>query len=370
MLRVTIVCSSLVRLGPTNVMFNMLQAYCKQPEDVRFEIVTISGELQDSRIQDFERLGLNITSCKIQEGITGIWHLKKLRALILSTKPDIVHSYGFRADCLVGLMKLSGIIKISSLFNNPHEDYPMLFGKVKGKLMAIVHLHIYRKFDKIIVCSNFIADKIKASQLPISVIYTGVPSDYFVPLSDVERLNKRAELNISNNIKVWLFIGNLIPRKNPLFLISAFKKMKLKDTILMIMGDGPLMEECQVAIAEDSNIKLIGAQPGTLEYLQISDFYISASYSEGFPTAVLEAMSVGVLPVLSDINPHIEMVSNLSNSCIFKNDDFVSLSKIISENMVSPTKLKPREYLLSHFSAHIMQKRYVKCYHDLCKRIF
>ena len=89
--------------------------------------------------------------------------------------------------------------------------------------MAIVHLHIYRKFDKIIVCSNFIADKIKASQLPISVIYTGVPSDYFVPLSDVERLNKRAELNISNKIKVWLFIGNLIPRKNPLFLISALK---------------------------------------------------------------------------------------------------------------------------------------------------
>ena len=53
MLRVTIVCSSLVRLGPTNVMFNMLQAYCKQPEDVRFEIVTISGELQDSRNTGF-----------------------------------------------------------------------------------------------------------------------------------------------------------------------------------------------------------------------------------------------------------------------------------------------------------------------------
>ena len=79
----------------------------------------------------------------------------------------------------------------------------------------------------------------------------------------------------------------------------------------------------KLSIAEDSNIKLIGAQPGTLEYLQISDFYISASYSEGFPTAVLEAMSVGVLPVLSDINPHIEMVSNLSNSCInFKYNSF------------------------------------------------
>lgn len=369
MLRITIVCSSLVRLGPTNVMYNMLEAYCKQPNDVRFEIITISEELQDTRKQDFEKLGINITSCNIQPGMGGICHLKKLRALILFTKPDIVHSYGFRADCMVGMMKLSGIIKVSSLFNNPHEDYPMLFGKIKGKLMAMVHLNIYRKFDKIIVCSNFISDKIKAFQLPVSVIYTGVPSDYFVPLSDIERQNKRAELNIPDDTKVWLFIGNLIPRKNPLFLISVFKKLKLKDAILMIMGDGPLMEDCKVAIAQDkdNNIRLIGAQPGTLEYLQISDFYISASYSEGFPTAVLEAMSVGVLPILSDIIPHMEMVSNFSSSCIFKNDDFVSLAKVVSENMTNPVKLKPREYLLSNFSAHIMQKRYIDCYHSLFK---
>lgn len=369
MLRVTIICSSLARLGPTNVMFNMLQAYCKHPDDVKFKIVTISGETQDSRLHDFNRLGLNVTSCKIQDGITGILHLKKLKTLILSTKPDIVHSYGFRADCLTGLMKLSGVVKISSLFNNPYEDYPMLFGKIKGNLMAVVHLYIYHKFDKIIVCSNFIADKIKAYQLPISVIYTGVPSDYFVPLPEMERRKKRAELDISDDIKVWLFIGNLIPRKNPLFLISAFKRMNLKNTILIIMGDGPLMEECKVAIAEDRNTKLIGAQPGTLEYLQISDFYVSASYSEGFPTAVLEAMSVGVFPILSDIVPHIEMVSDLSGSCIFKNDDFDSLSKIIAENMAAPANMNPRKYLLSRFSAHIMQKRYVDCYHDLCKRV-
>ena len=91
----------------------------------------------------------------------------------------------------------------------------MLFGKVKGNLMAIVHLHIYRKFDKIIVCSNFIADKIKASQLPISVIYTGVPSDYFVPLSDVERLNKRAELN---KIRFRYYNNNIFPSKYIIFL--------------------------------------------------------------------------------------------------------------------------------------------------------
>lgn len=67
-------------------------------------------------------------------------------------------------------------------------------------------------------------------------------------------------------------------------------------------------------------------------------------------------MSVGVLPVLSDINPHIEMVSNLSNSCIFKNDDFVSLSKIISENMVAQQNETQGIFTLSFFCTYYAKK--------------
>lgn len=200
MLKVTIVCSYLKRLGPTNVIYNMLEAYYKKAtSDICFEIITISPENGDSRIDEFRKLGINVKCANIKPGVKGLFHIKRLKDLILSTFPDIVHSYGFRADILVGLMNLGKIPKVSSLFNNPYDDYGMLFGKIKGYLMAIIHLRVLKSFNKVIVCSEFIHSRIKNSNLNLTVIYTGVPSDYFIPLNNEERRKQRLRLNILNS---------------------------------------------------------------------------------------------------------------------------------------------------------------------------
>lgn len=360
MFKVTIVCSSLVRLGPTNVMFNMLEAYCKKTDEAQFEIVTISPEPEDSRIQEFLRLGIKVECANIKPGISGILHIKRLKEFVLSTYPDIVHSYGFRADIMLSLMDLGKIPKVSSLFNNPYDDYMMQFGKGKGFLMAVSHIRALKSFDKVIVCSEFIKSKIDGANLRLSVIYTGVPSDYFVPLNKAEREIRRSSLNIPQHAKVYLFIGNLIPRKNPQFLIDAFKAIGEEDMILIVMGDGPLMKDCVQHVGENKQIRLIGAQKGTLNYLQIADYYISASYSEGFPTAVLEAMSVNVFPILSDIQPHIEMVKDFAVKPIFENNNFESLFKELNKSKV--VNISPRDILLASYSARRMQQNYINEY--------
>ncbi len=365
MLKVTIVCSSLIRRGPTNVIFNMLEAYYNSNiQDVKFSIVTISSESEESRMQDFVNLGIEIKSVNVKPGIVGILSLSKIKDVILSTLPDVVHSYGFRADVLLELMRLSKIPIVSPLFNNPHEDYCMQFGKLKGRLMAKFHLHILKSFNKVIVCSRFIEEKVKNDKLNLVTIYTGVPANVFVPLVKDEVVKRRLSMGIPANAKVFLFIGNLIYRKNPFFLIETFKSMEFDhENYLIIMGDGPLMSECKTLIGNSTHIRLIGAQPGTLQYLQIADYYISASYSEGFPTAVLEALSTNVLPILSDIMPHIEMIRGLSSNCIFKNNDSNSLISLI--NQLKSHDLTPREYLLRNYSSEIMQRNYINEYHKL-----
>ena len=45
------------------------------------------------------------------------------------------------------------------------------------------------------------------------------------------------------------------------------------ENYLIIMGDGPLMSECKTLIGNSTHIRLIGAQPGTLQYLQIADYF-------------------------------------------------------------------------------------------------
>lgn len=362
---VTIVCSSLIRQGPTNVIYNMLEAYYKNKGPIIYKIVTISRENpENTRIKDFEKLGISIVSCNQPRGLVSLLHLNKIKSVIKETSPDIVLSYGFRADCIIGLINLTGVVKVSSLFNNPYDDFKQ-FGKYKGLIMSKILLRLYNNFDKIIVCSKFIAKKIEKSNLPIEIIYTGVPTDFFIP-SSINRTNIRKSMGINSTDKIWLFIGNLIPRKNPLFLIDAFNNLRLSNHHLFIMGNGPLMDECIARKKNNKNIVLLGAKPGTLDYLQIADYYISSSTSEGFPTAVLEAMSVDVTPVLSDIEPHIEMIEMFSKDCIFINNSIESLSHIISHIEDVTYDKKPRQYLLKNFSSDLMQKKYCDLLIQLC----
>lgn len=362
MLTVVLLCSTLDRLGPTNVIYNMLQAYCKDPSDVIFEIVTISPEPVTTRIEDFKELGVQVYSLNIERGYRAIFNLRKIRNFIVSLKPNVVHSYGFRADIILSRLNLdSSIIRISSSFNNPFEDFKMQFGYVKGLLMAQSLIRSYRQFANVITCSNFIANRLRNYYKSLSVIYTGVDADYFTPLPLLEKQKKREELGIPMNSKVYIFIANLIPRKNPEFLIKIFSTIKLNNTLLLMMGDGPLLNSCKAICNDPSIVRYLGAQPGSLEYLQISDFYISPSFSEGFPTAVLEAMSVGVVPILSDIMPHREMLSGVPSPFLFDISD-TSLANTLSISQRYECNFDYRQYLIDNFSSQNMQKHYISIY--------
>lgn len=49
-------------------------------------------------------------------------------------------------------------------------------------------------------------------------------------------------------------------------------------------------------------------QKAPLEYLQCADYTISASLSEGLPNSTLESLACGVPMILSDIDPHKEIM--------------------------------------------------------------
>lgn len=83
-----------------------------------------------------------------------------------------------------------------------------------------------------------------------------------------------------------------------------------------MMGDGELMQACK-SVCNGEQITYLGNCSDTRPYLSISDYYISPSLSEGFPTAVLEALSMGLGCILSDIPPHIEMLNNFENAIFF-----------------------------------------------------
>lgn len=72
-------------------------------------------------------------------------------------------------------------------------------------------------------------------------------------------------------------------------------------------------------------------------------------------------MSVGVVPILSNIIPHREMLSGVPSPFLFDVND-ESLKNVLSSSQGYERDFDYRQYLYSNFSSHIMQKRYISMY--------
>ncbi|MCK5850207.1 MAG: glycosyltransferase family 4 protein [Kiritimatiellae bacterium] len=99
-----------------------------------------------------------------------------------------------------------------------------------------------------------------------------------------------------------IFVGNLIPRKGVDVLIEAM--MDIPDAALVIAGDGPEKKRL-MAMAKGMNVEFVGR----LEPCDVREFMVRrgrvlvlpAVAGEGFPNVILEAMSVGLPVIASDI---------------------------------------------------------------------
>ena len=362
MLKVVIFTTTLVRQGPNNVLYNMLKSAKRKETNIIFEILTISPESNDSRISEFEALNIPVTSMNLPAGINAFLHLKQIENKIKIMKPDIVQSANFRPDILLSFMQLPGVIKLSTMWNYPYDDFTTQFGKTQGRLMSLFLLKRLKSFTAVTTCSQFIANKINRKDISLGIIYTGVDSDYFSPLKSEQRVIARKKMGIKDDDVVFIYIANMIPRKNPLFLIRAFKKFKNDKAKLLIMGDGPLLDQSHKEASNDDRIIFLGRKADTLSDLRISDYYVSPSTSEGFPTAVLEAASVGLKPILSNIQPHLELLNYDPNKLSFSLDSEDELTKCFKLAMNDKKLFDYRKLVEENFTDDQMYINYKNLY--------
>ena len=103
-------------------------------------------------------------------------------------------------------------------------------------------------------------------------------------------------------------MGNLIhPEKSVDTIVKAFDiyKQKRLKAQLLVLGDGA--ERSYLESLSKDGVHFLGSVDNVIEYLQISDVFVSAALSEGLPNTVLEAMACGLQTILSNINPHKEL---------------------------------------------------------------
>jgi glycosyltransferase involved in cell wall biosynthesis len=138
-------------------------------------------------------------------------------------------------------------------------------------------------------------------------IRNGVDTSLFCKIDNEEKYRKRIKLNLPIYKKIFVSVGLLNRRKNPLRIIDCFNQIHRNDAILVFLGSGELENSCRDFASSSNHIFTRGFSRSVLDYLQASDFFISASLLEGMPNAVMEALATGLPCVLSDIPPHHEL---------------------------------------------------------------
>ena len=101
--------------------------------------------------------------------------------------------------------------------------------------------------------------------------------------------------------------------------------------ILYLLGEGQLLNQIQEKY-KSNKIIYVGKTDKVIDYLKLSDYFISTSASEGLPNAVLEAIACGLPVLLSDIPQHKEIL-----------DEIKDAGKIININTFNKENVK-KEY--------------------------
>lgn len=238
-------------------------------------------------------------------------------ASIITKRISPLGSYIIHAHCYHPIL-------IASKINTPttctihsisKDDYVISKGYIIGNYMSYRLRHNLHNITHPIAISEYMYSYYKnVCNNKLSVIYNGVSCNIYENLPSKEDLYKK--LAIDSKKKIIIVTGHLSKLKNPTFIIKELKKSQRQDFMCIFIGDGNEKEKCIQYIDGDPRFRLEGYVFNVKEYLKIADFFISASFTEGLPLAVIEALNMGIASLISAIPPHKEIAQKIDHTMV------------------------------------------------------
>jgi len=133
---------------------------------------------------------------------------------------------------------------------------------------------------------------------------------------NINREIKCKELGISPDTFIILSVGELNKNKNHEIALKAVAKLKNKNFVYLICGQGNLLKYLKLLskkLGISDNVIFLGYRSDIFEIYKIADIFLFPSFREGLPVAVMEAMATGLPIVCSDIRGNIDLVCDGQN---------------------------------------------------------
>jgi glycosyltransferase involved in cell wall biosynthesis len=349
-----------------------------------YEVIAISSE-KEYLIRCAKNEGVRYKHIEMTRKITPIKDLVSLFKLVLflnKEKPLIIHSHTPKAGIIAMLAS-----KITNIPIRIHTvgGLPLMEEKgSKKRMLEFIEKLTYQLSTFVFTNStglyNYIIENKYIAKNKIKVIgngsSNGVDINYFSAseVSFDEQIKLKSTLGISENDFTFVFVGRIVTDKGINELVEAFDKIspKKSELKLIIVGDqepelDPLHKSTLQILAKNKNILSVGFQKDIRPYLAISNVLVFPSYREGFPNVIMQAGSMGLPVIATDINGCNEIITHEKNGVLIpqKNSNAieVALLKLFEDKtLYDYLKSNARTMIVSRFERKVICKTILEEY--------
>ena len=179
----------------------------------------------------------------------------------------------------------------------------------------------------------------------------------------------RSQLGIEENALLACFVGRLSEEKDPRLFVETVRELtslvRERSVRALIVGDGAERQSLEEAVRGTGLVNVVaflGARDDVAQILSVSDYLLLTSRLEGAPLVPLEAMSMGVPVVSTDVGNVREIVVGGVNGRVVEERDPAHLAKAVFEletsSEVSPAAV--RASIAESFNRNAMVEAYAR----------
>jgi glycosyltransferase involved in cell wall biosynthesis len=171
-----------------------------------------------------------------------------------------------------------------------------------------------------------------------------------------------------------LYVGRLAPLKDHATLLraAAITRTHHPDVQLWIVGDGPQefsLRKLTDELGLNECVTFFGEQPDVSPFMLAADLFVSSSVTEGLPVSLLEAMSVGLPAVVTDVGGMGEIARLSGAVTLVPSSDPEGMARALCEAVVRRQELPKMGQLASHcYEKYFRPERMLDDYMGLYSR--
>ncbi|MBU2447443.1 MAG: glycosyltransferase family 4 protein [Bacteroidetes bacterium] len=321
------------------------------PKKFESVILTFSG---GRLLKEFENKGLRTYNLNSRIPFN-LSLRKRINSIISNEKIDLIHAHGTKgASNVVFSTKAS---RIPLIYTVHGWSFHRGINQINYRIRKRIEKYICENSTHVICVSKAnCEDAPLTNKNNLKLIYNGIDTEKYSPKN---KKKMRTEFGIDDRTFMIGFLVRLTYQKNPITVLRAFQILteKFHDIKLMIVGEGDLKNEV-ISFIQKNNLSdrviILPYRSDIDDLLNVIDCYVLPSIWEGLPYGLLEAMSMGVPSIATNVDGIPEVIDNNINGILVDPMDYNMIAESIERiktdnNFYSYISKNARHTIVSKF---------------------